>query len=77
MEVPAGGVVTLSVDGDICMSSGRCVANAPQNFGFDDDHVAQVKADGPQLSFDDAADLAAGCPAGAILVAVDGVQVDV
>ena len=77
MDVPAGSTVVVTVDRDLCMSSGRCVANVPMVFAFDDENVARVRDDAATLTFDDAADASAGCPAGAIGVEVDGVPVDV
>jgi len=59
---------TVSVDKEICISSGKCVADAPNAFRFDDDELAEPVSPNPGLP--DATLLAIGraCPSGAISV---------
>jgi ferredoxin len=59
---------TVSVDKDVCISSGKCVADAPSAFRFDEDELAEPVSPSPGLS--DEALLAVGrnCPSGAIAV---------
>ena len=58
----------ITVDGEVCISSGRCVAERPDVFRFDGDEVAELvpgadlPSDGAQL------DLARACPSGALRV---------
>ncbi len=63
--------LTVSVDKDVCISSGRCVADAPAAFRFDDDELAEPVAPSPPC--DDATLLAVAraCPSGAITVVDD------
>jgi len=58
----------LRLDPESCVSSGKCVADRPTAFGFDDDEVAVVLPGASLL--DDAAMIAAArrCPSGAISV---------
>lgn len=58
----------VSIDKNICMSSGTCVADAPEAFRFDADELAEPTSPSPALS--DARLLAVGrsCPSGAIAV---------
>ena len=55
------------IDSDLCMSSGRCVADLPALFQFDSDEIAEL-VPGADLPADPAVLLAAvrNCPAGAI-----------
>ena len=57
----------LSIDTDSCLSSGRCVADLPSVFRFDDDELAEL-VPGTELPVDSAPLVAAvrNCPAGAI-----------
>lgn len=67
----------LWVDPDLCMSSGRCVADLPELFRFDDEEIAEVVPDA-DLPTDSAVLVAAvrNCPAGAIHLQTDGVEVE-
>lgn len=67
----------VTVDSDICVSAGKCVASHPAFFVFDDDEIATVDRSGPRP--DDAALLRAAraCPSGAIVLLDDGAEVDV
>lgn len=69
----------IEVDGEICMSSGRCVAEDPERFRFDDEEVAETVPGAPPLPDDSALRLARSCPSGALLVfdADTGEEIDV
>lgn len=69
--------LSAEVDKDLCMSSGKCVADAPGVFSFDDDELSEVT--GHPASLDDArlVEIARTCPAGAISLFRDGVEVPV
>jgi len=58
----------ISVDHDACMSSGKCVADAPELFRFDDDEIAEPVAGAPAPSDGRIVDLARNCPSGALVV---------
>ena len=58
----------IEVDPDVCMSSGRCVADAPGLFRFDGDEVAELIPDGEQLPDQTLIALARACPSGALQV---------
>lgn len=58
----------VGVDAEVCISSGKCVADAPQVFGFDADEIAQVVADAPPLADAVLVRIARNCPSGAIQV---------
>lgn len=64
--------IEVSVDGDVCISSGKCVESAPRYFVFDDDELAGV-ADGAEQP-DEAAlvRIARACPSEAITLRRDG-----
>jgi ferredoxin len=65
------------VDGNECISAGKCVAAAPAFFAFDADEIAIVRADAQPL--DDAVLLriARACPSGAVRLSLDGDVVEV
>ena len=63
----------IEVDQDVCISSGMCVADAPELFRFNDDEVAEVIPGAGQLSDQALVRLARGCPSGALQV-YDGDQ---
>ncbi|MEJ2859604.1 ferredoxin [Actinomycetospora flava] len=69
----------IEVDGEICISSGRCVAEHPEVFRFDDDEVAETVPGAPTLPDDVTLRLARSCPSSALLVfdAQTGDEVDV
>jgi ferredoxin len=56
------------VDKDVCISSGKCVADAPEAFVFDDEEIAEAVDGHPGLSDDALVELARSCPSGAIRV---------
>lgn len=69
---------TATVDKDVCISSGKCVADAPDAFVFDDDEIASAVEGHPGLSDSALVDLARTCPSGAIHVYdADGVEIEV
>lgn len=66
----------IVIDQDLCISSGRCVADAPALFGFDDDELAVVVGDADQLDQDRLIRVARSCPGQAIsIVTADGDEV--
>jgi ferredoxin len=69
----------IAVDQDACMSSGKCVAEAPELFRFDADEIAEPVPGAPAPSDARILDLARACPAGALVVtdAETGDEVDV
>jgi ferredoxin len=67
----------VSVDGDLCIGSGTCVATAPEAFVFDADGIATVvPAAAAQLSDAELLDIARNCPSGAITLRQAGEPVD-
>lgn len=66
-----------AVDQDLCLSSGKCVADAPGVFTFDEDELAEVTGDPADLGADRLIEVARGCPAAAIRVTRDGQEVSV
>lgn len=72
----------MDVDGEVCISSGRCVAEHPEAFRFGedgDDDVAEAVPGAPPLPDDTALRLARACPSGALLVfdADTGKEIDI
>lgn len=59
---------SVSIDKDVCISSGKCVADAPTAFRFDDDELAEPISEHPPLSDVALLDIARNCPSGAITV---------
>ena len=67
----------VRVDRNGCMSSGRCIAAAPEVFAFDADRLARAAEGETALALDDALAIARGCPALAIdVLDEDGEPVD-
>lgn len=60
--------VTVSVDKELCISSGKCVADAPQAFRFDGDEIAEPVDMAPSVPTHRLLDVARNCPSGAITV---------
>jgi ferredoxin len=56
----------VEVDQDECMSSGKCVANHPDTFDFDDDELVVLTSDAPAASDEVKLHAARNCPSGAI-----------
>jgi len=67
----------LTVDPDVCISSGKCVADAPEVFRFDDDDIAELRPGATALSDERAVDVARNCPSGAIQVFDGDTEIDV
>jgi ferredoxin len=59
---------TVTVDKDACLSSGRCVADAPEAFRFDDDELAEPVEPQPRADDDLLLAVARACPSAAIAV---------
>jgi ferredoxin len=68
-----------TVDGEVCISSGRCVSERPDVFRFDDDEVAEVIPGAPAMTDEAQLALARACPSGALQVwdAETGDEVDI
>jgi ferredoxin len=64
------------VDRDACMSSGKCVADAPQAFEFDDDEIARTVGGARSLDRGRLIAVARNCPAEAIAVFDDDDAID-
>lgn len=66
-----------TVDKDVCLSSGRCVADAPGAFVFDATEIAEAVPGHPGLSDAALVQVARACPSGAIVVVDDeGVEIE-
>ncbi len=66
----------VEVNTDDCMSSGKCVADHPGTFAFDDDELATLRPDGAPLSDEQLLRVARNCPSRAIvLFDADGMEV--
>ncbi len=61
----------VSIDKDVCISSGRCVADEPTAFRFDDDELAEPIAEHPPIPDAAIVGVARGCPSGAFTVLDD------
>ena len=57
----------MSLDSDECMSTGRCVADYPSVFDFDEDELAFIKEE-YELSEEECIRAARNCPSRAISV---------
>lgn len=62
----------IEVDREVCMSSGKCVADAPELFRFDNDDVAEPVPGAPPAEDGRVLDLARACPSGALVVRDSG-----
>lgn len=58
----------IEINTDDCMSSGKCVADHPETFDFDDDELAVLRSDGAALSDELALRAARNCPSRAIVL---------
>jgi len=67
----------IELDRDVCVSSGRCVAEAPETFRFDGDEIAELVPGGPRPAGERMFDLARDCPSGAIRVFDGDEEIDV
>jgi len=65
----------LSLDVDDCMSSGKCVADYPSAFAFDQDELATIN-ENHDLADEDCIRAARNCPSRAIsVIDVDGNEI--
>lgn len=68
----------VEIDQDLCMSSGKCVADEPEAFGFDDQELSVVLPGAAGLSEQRLRRAARMCPGQAItLITDDGSTLDV
>jgi ferredoxin len=69
----------ITVDGEVCISSGRCIAERPDVFRFDADEVAEVVPGAPAVGEQAQLELARGCPSGALQLRDDetGEEIDI
>lgn len=69
----------ITVDAEVCISSGRCVAERPDVFRFDADEVAEVIPGAPVMPDDAQLELARACPSGALQLhdAETGEEIDI
>lgn len=58
----------LAIDQDECMSSGKCVADYPAEFEFDEEELALLRPEAQSLSDSDILRVARNCPSRAIIV---------
>jgi len=63
--------VKILIDRDECLSSGKCVADAPQAFGFDDEELVVALGGVDDLADDLAVKIVRNCPSGALRIADD------
>jgi ferredoxin len=63
-----GTTVTVTVDKNLCASSGACIFSAPELFEFDDDEESNVIEGAPPIGTARLNDIVFNCPAGAISV---------
>ena len=63
----------ILIDRDECLSSGKCVADAPEAFGFDDEELVVALGGLDDLSDDLAVKIVRNCPSGALRIADDDV----
>lgn len=69
-------IARIEIDQDRCISSGRCVADEPDLFAFDDDELATVIGSAADRPATRLIRLARNCPGEAIrLVDADGHEV--
>jgi ferredoxin len=58
----------IAIDQELCVSSGRCVAEEPSLFSFDDDELAAVVHPEPDVDERRVLSVARQCPGRAIVV---------
>lgn len=61
----------LEINVDDCMSSGKCVADHPEAFDFDDDELAVLIDGGTALNDEQKLRVARNCPSRAIILLDD------
>ena len=59
---------TVRIDKQGCLSSGRCVGAAPEAFGWDTDHLADVRPGASRLSRERLLEIARDCPSLSITI---------
>jgi ferredoxin len=63
----------VTVDHDVCVGTGRCVADAPNAFELDEDQHSRPLPAAEELGDDELLVIARNCPTGAIvLTGADG-----
>ncbi|MEV4105822.1 ferredoxin [Nonomuraea sp. NPDC049649] len=67
----------IELDRDVCISSGKCVAESPETFRFDSDEIVELVPGAPRLPDEEIFDLARDCPSGAIRVFEGDEEIDV
>ena len=58
----------IEIDQALCLSSGKCVGDAPDVFAFDDDEIAYVITDRHELDDRTVLRIARSCPGQAVVV---------
>lgn len=58
----------IEINVDDCMSSGKCVADHPAAFDFDDDELATLVDEGRALTEEQMLRVARNCPSRAIML---------
>jgi len=58
----------IEIDQSLCLSSGKCVGDAPDVFAFDDDEIAYVVTDEHGLDDRTVLRIARSCPGQAVIV---------
>ena len=58
----------VRIDKQGCLASGRCVSAAPEAFGWDEDHLADVLPAAASLAREQLVAIARGCPSLSITV---------
>lgn len=61
-------MLRVRIDQDLCVSAGKCVADAPSAFGYDDDELATVLPGAAELTDERLIRIARQCPGRAIIV---------
>jgi len=59
---------SVRIDKQSCLSSGHCVAAAPEAFGWDEDHLADARPEASSLSRERLTEIARGCPSLSITI---------
>ena len=57
---------TARIEKELCISSGKCLGEAPGNFCFDDEELGEAVPGAPPLADDRMLAIARNCPGGAI-----------